>query len=134
MHCDETMNKLLRPIDQTKIISGMSVDSLIRELDGCAFGAGRLAEAVDIYCGMQAGDTTKFFGLAGAMVTAGMRSIVADLIRDGAIDVLVTTGANMVHDLVESLGLYNCKSADITADIELKHEEMKLPQQSCGVL
>jgi len=134
MHCDETMNKLVRPIDQAKIISGMSVDSLIRELDGCVFGAGRLAEAVDIYCDIQASDTTKFFGLAGAMVTAGMRSIVADLIRDGAIDVLVTTGANMVHDLVESLGLHNCKSTDITANIELKHEEMKLPQQSCGVL
>ncbi|MGP8328984.1 MAG: deoxyhypusine synthase [Methanosarcinaceae archaeon] len=124
MHCDGTTNKLMRPIDQAKIISGMSVDSLIRELDGCAFGAGRLAEAVDIYCDMQAGDTTKFFGFAGAMVPAGMRSIVADLIRDGYIDVLVTTGANMVHDLVESLGLHHYKGTDITDDIELKHEEI----------
>ncbi len=124
MHCDETSNKLARPIDHAKITSGMSVDSLVSELEGCAFGAGRLAEAVDIYCDMQRDETTKFFGFAGAMVPAGMRSIVSDLIRDGYIDVLVTTGANMVHDLVESLGLHHYKGTDITDDVELKHEEI----------
>lgn len=124
MHCDERSNKLVRPIDQANITSGMSVESLIREFGGCAFGAGRLAEAVDIYCDMQSDGTTKFFGFAGAMVPAGMRSIVSDLIRDGYIDVMVTTGANMVHDLVESLGLHHYKGTDITDDIELKHEEI----------
>ncbi len=124
MHCDETANKLVRPINQAKITPGMNVDSLVSELDGCAFGAGRLAEAVDIYCDMQRDDTTKFFGFAGAMVPAGMQSIVSDLIRDGYIDVLVTTGANMVHDLVESLGLHHYKGTDITDDVELKHEEI----------
>jgi len=124
MHCDETANKLVRPINQAKITLGMNVDSLVSELDGCAFGAGRLAEAVDIYCDMQRDDTTKFFGFAGAMVPAGMQSIVSDLIRDGYIDVLVTTGANMVHDLVESLGLHHYKGTDITDDVELKHEEI----------
>lgn len=124
MHCDETANKLVRPIKQAKITPGMNVDSLVSELDGCAFGAGRLAEAVDIYCDMQRDDTTKFFGFAGAMVPAGMRSVVSDLIRDGYIDVMVTTGANMVHDLVESLGLHHYKGTDITDDVELKHEEI----------
>ena len=124
MHCDEASNKLARPINQAKITPNMSVDSLVREFDGCAFGAGRIAEAVDIYCDMQRDDTTKFFGFAGAMVPAGMRSIVSDLIRDGYIDVLVTTGANMVHDLVESLGLHHYKGTDITDDVELKHEEI----------
>ncbi|MDO9518570.1 MAG: deoxyhypusine synthase [Methanosarcinaceae archaeon] len=124
MHCDNTANKLARPIKQANITSGMSVDSLVREFDGCAFGAGRLAEAVDIYCDMQSDDTTKFFGFAGAMVPAGMRSIVSDLIRDGYIDVMVTTGANMVHDIVESLGLHHYKGTDIADDIELKHEEI----------
>ena len=124
MHCDEASNKLARPINQAKITPNMSVDSLVSEFNGCAFGAGRIAEAVDIYCDMQRDDTTKFFGFAGAMVPAGMRSIVSDLIRDGYIDVLVTTGANMVHDLVESLGLHHYKGTDITDDVELKHEEI----------
>ena len=86
MHSNEIQNKLKNPIRHAKITSNMSVDQLVREFDGCAFGAGRLAEAVDIYCEMLTENTTKFFGLAGAMVPAGMRSIVADLIRDGYID------------------------------------------------
>ncbi|MFB6176672.1 MAG: deoxyhypusine synthase, partial [Halobaculum sp.] len=45
-----------------------------------------------------------FMGLAGAMVPAGMRAIVADLIRDGYVDALVTTGANLTHDTIEAIG------------------------------
>ncbi len=45
-----------------------------------------------------------FFGLSGAMVPGGMRRVVRDLIAFHAIDVLVSTGANLSHDLYESLG------------------------------
>ncbi len=44
------------------------------------------------------------FGLSGAMVAGGMRRILRDLIAFHAIDVLVSTGANLSHDLYESLG------------------------------
>jgi deoxyhypusine synthase len=56
------------------------------------------------------------------MTPAGMRIIIADLIRDGHIDVLVTTGANMVHDTVEALGLHHYKDTDCSNDIQLRHE------------
>jgi deoxyhypusine synthase len=45
-----------------------------------------------------------FFGLSGAMIAGGMRRIIRDLIAFHAIDVLVSTGANLSHDLYESLG------------------------------
>jgi deoxyhypusine synthase len=73
---------------------------------------------------MLANGSTSFFGLAGAMVPAGMRQIVTDLIYDGYIDVLVTTGANMVHEIVESMGLHHYKGCAECDDIELKHEEI----------
>ncbi|AKB41550.1 deoxyhypusine synthase [Methanosarcina mazei] len=114
---------LSTPVKGAKIVPNMTVDELVKEYAGCAFGAGRLAEAVDIYYEMLAsGKTTKFFGLAGAMTPAGMRNIIADLIRDGYIDVLVTTGANMVHDTVEALGLHHYKGSDCANDIQLRHE------------
>ena len=123
MDCNTPNKKLSTPIKAAKINPGMSVDDLVREYRGCAFGAGRLAEAVEIYYEMLASEkTTKFFGLAGAMTPAGMRNIVADLIRDGYIDVLVTTGANMVHDTVEALGLHHYKGTDCANDIQLKNE------------
>src|SRR3972149_577427 len=73
-----------------------------------SFGAGRLSLAADIYREMVSdSECTKFFGLAGAMVPAGMRQILSDLIRDGDIDILVTTGANLGHDIIQSLGLHH---------------------------
>jgi deoxyhypusine synthase len=42
--------------------------------------------------------------LAGAMIPAGLRQLVSDLLRENLVDVLVTTGANMVHDAIEALG------------------------------
>ncbi|MBE0525085.1 MAG: deoxyhypusine synthase [Methanosarcinales archaeon] len=114
-----------QPIQPAAIFSGMSVDELINQMSGCAFGAGRLAEAVDIYTAMlRDTDCTNFFGLAGAMVPAGMRNIVSGLIRDGHIDVLVTTGANLVHDIIEGLGLHHYKGSDLVDDIQLKHDQV----------
>ncbi len=47
---------------------------------------------------------TVFMGLSGAMVPAGMRKIIADMMERGFIDVLVSTGANLYHDYAESFG------------------------------
>jgi deoxyhypusine synthase len=38
-----------------------------------------------------------------------MRSVIADLIREKLIDVVVSTGANMVHDAIEALGGHHYK-------------------------
>ncbi len=113
---------LQRPIRHAKITDDMTVSQLMDSFSGCAFGAGRLSEAADIYRKMvNDSECTKFFGLAGAMVPAGMRQIVSDLIRDRDIDILVTTGANLVHDIIESLGLHHYKGTDVADDVELKH-------------
>lgn len=98
----------------------MTVDGLIRQLDGCAFGAGRIARACDILEEMQADDVTRFFGLSGAMVPAGMRDVVSGMIRDGYIDVLVTTGANMVHDLIEAVGGSHMAGTEMADDFDLR--------------
>ncbi len=114
--------ELHNPIKPAKISNDMTVGELMESFSGCAFGAGRLSEAVDIYREMiNDSDCTKFFGLAGAMVPAGMRQIVSDMIRDREIDILVSTGANLVHDIIESLGLHHYKGTDIADDIQLKH-------------
>ena len=119
------MIKLKKPIIPAKITQDMTVRQLVDSFSSCAFGAGRLSEAAEIYREMVSdSECTKFFGLAGAMVPAGMRQIVSDMIRDGDIDILVTTGANLVHDIIESLGLHHYKGTDVTDDVELKHNSI----------
>lgn len=93
------------PIEHTRVRAGMTVDELVAEYGKAGIGAANLHEAVDIYAEMLGDDdVTNFFGLAGAMVPTGMRQLVVDLIRDGHIDALVTTGANLTHDAIEAIG------------------------------
>ena len=93
------------PVQHARVSSDMTVAELVAEYGNAGIGAANLAEAVEVTGEMFASEeTTVFFGLAGAMVPAGMRAIVSDLIRAGHIDGLVTTGANLTHDAIEAIG------------------------------
>lgn len=108
------------PIGHASITDGMSVSELVEEYGNAGIGAATVHEAVDIYAEMLGNDdVTNFFGLAGAMVPAGMRQVVSDLIRDGHIDALVTTGANLTHDSIEAIGGKHHHGSE-------EHEEMNL--------
>lgn len=111
----------MEAVQQLEIEPGMSVDALVQGMSHCGFGARRLAEAVEIYERMLSGDYTKFLALSGAMVPAGMRNIVSCLIRKGYVDVLVTTGANLVHDIIESFGHHSLGTQD-SDDARLRAE------------
>ncbi len=102
---------LLEPVKHIKINGKLTVDQLIQQFKNSgSFGAGRLSVACDIYERMiRDEDCTIFLALAGAVVPAGMRSLIADLIREGLIDVVASTGANMVHDAIEALGGHHYK-------------------------
>ena len=104
----------------------MSVDELMRELARAgAYNGGALARAADIYERMLTDrKTVKFFGLAGAMVPAGMGGIVTDLLSRGHIDVLVSTGANLTHDIIEALGCRHYHGSASCSDIELRQDEI----------
>ncbi len=93
------------PVAPMKIRPGMRTDELIREFAGAGvFNAGKLADAVSVYDEMLKSDARKFLGLAGALVPAGLGVMIADMIREGFVDVIVTTGANLVHDIINALG------------------------------
>ena len=93
------------PVGHAQVRAGMSVGDLADAYGDAGIGATAVHEAVDITADMLGDDDVSvFLGLAGAMVPTGMRAIVADLIRDGYVDALVTTGANLTHDTIEAIG------------------------------
>lgn len=93
------------PIDHISLKPGMTVGDLATEYGNAGIGAAGISEAVGVASEMFAAEETSvFFGLAGAMIPAGMRSIVVELLEAGYIDVLVTTGANLTHDTIEAIG------------------------------
>jgi len=105
-HDEETPRETFHhdPIGHAEARGGMTVGELADEYGKAGIGAADLHEAVDITAEMFDDDVTTFLGLAGAMVPTGMRQIVTDLIADGHVDVLVTTGANLTHDAIEAIG------------------------------
>jgi len=111
---------LFAPIRAIDIVEDMSVADLVSGFSGCAFGAGRVATACEIYREMlEDADCLVFFGLAGAMVPAGMRKVISSEIKAGNINVLVTTGANIVHDVIEAIGLPHLKGTEVVDDVKL---------------
>ncbi len=112
---------LRAPVKHIKVDRALTVNQLIEQFrDSGSFGAGRLSEACDIYERMvRDKDCTIFLTLAGAMVPAGLRSVVSDLIRKGLVDVVVSTGANMVHDAIEALGGHHYRGHYLVDDNQL---------------
>jgi len=102
---------LREPVVHMKLSSKMTVNELIQQFSnsGC-FGAGRLSTACGIFERMIRDDEcTIFLAIAGAVVPAGLRIIISDIIRKRLVDVIVSTGANMIHDLIEALGGHHYK-------------------------
>lgn len=99
------------PVRHMELKPSMTVNQLVQQFDSAgSFGAGRLATACDVFEDMVRDEKcTVFLALAGAVVPAGLRYIIADLIKKRLIDALVSTGANMVHDLIEALGGHHYK-------------------------
>jgi len=93
------------PVGHTLATAGMTVGELVDSYGEAGIGAADVHEAGDVLADMFGNeDCTVFCSLAGAMVPAGMRRVVSELIRDGYVDALVTTGANLTHDTIEAIG------------------------------
>lgn len=102
-------------IKQVETKKDMKVSELIKEMSNAGFGARKIGIASNIVKEMfNEKECQVFMGLAGAMVPAGMQQIIVNLIKLKKIDVLVTTGANLTHDLIEALGdaHYHCDTWD----------------------
>jgi deoxyhypusine synthase len=117
----ERKEYLTEPIKHIKIDGSLTVDQLIQQYKNSgSLGAGRLAVACDIYKKMlKEKNCTIFLALSGAVVPAGMRSLITDLIRNHMIDVIVSTGACMVHDAIGAVGGRHYKGSWVIDDAEL---------------
>ena len=104
--------------------AGMTCDRLLRDLEGCSFQARQLALAAKIWAEALDEDIIVMFGLAGAMVPAGMRKVVTTLMENRFIDVVVSTGANLYHDLYETAGSYHYLGSPNVDDTKLRGEKV----------
>ena len=87
-----------------------------------AFNAGRLSEACQVFTdGMldPAHDTTVGLTVAGALTPAGLGGCVIELMERGLVDFVVSTGANLYHDLHYALNFTLHRGSPFLDDVEL---------------
>ena len=82
----------------------LSGEQILDRMSGISFQGRNLATAHRVWKKMLADDCLIFLGIAGALSAGGLRLILAHLISHRYIDCLVSTGANLYHDLHECRG------------------------------
>ena len=93
-------------VDQINIKKNMKVSELMDEFSNSGvLGTGRIADASDLLVEMiNSEDMEVFMSLAGPQVPGGLRNIISDMIKNEHIKVIVSSGANITHDLLEAFG------------------------------
>ena len=93
-------------VNPINVTSDMKISDLISQFDESGvLGAGRVARACNILTDMiQDEDMKVFMSLGGPLIPGGMRNIVTKMINEGHVDLIVSSGANITHDLVEAFG------------------------------
>ena len=92
------------PVEPLEIEPGLGTDDLLARMERISFQGRSLATARRIWERMLGGDCTIFLGAAGALSAGGLRLVIAHLIAHRYVDCLVSTGANLYHDLHETRG------------------------------
>src|ERR671930_1698785 len=92
------------PIEPFTVDAGLTADEILARMERISFQGRNLAKAYHIWQKMLQDDVTIFVGMAGALSAGGLRLIVAHLILSRYVDCLVSTGANLYHDLHETRG------------------------------
>jgi deoxyhypusine synthase len=90
-----------------------------------AFNAGRLSEACRIFSEkMLAPENNTMIGLtiAGAMTPAGLGGCVIEMVDRGLVDFIISTGANLYHDLHYALNFTLHRGSPFLNDVELYEE------------
>lgn len=109
----------MKPVKQMSLKKKMSVNQLIEEFrNSGVFQAGNLAKSVDIYEEMLKKKSSVMLSIAGALVPGGLRKVISDMIKDEMVNLIVTTGANVTHDLACAFGekYFKCINFD---DVEM---------------
>jgi len=92
------------PTEPIELEAGMTTDTLLSRMEKISFQGRQLARAARVWEAALNDDAFIMMGLAGAMTAAGMRTLISQLIERRYIDCLVSTGANLFHDIYETLG------------------------------
>jgi deoxyhypusine synthase len=118
-----TLNKKFPRLLPGAVKKGINVADLV-DTTFKAYNGGRLAEACRLFSEkMIAGEGTVGMSLTGALTPAGLgKSAIIPLMRAGFVDWIISTGANLYHDLHYGLGMELYAGSPFLNDVELRRD------------
>jgi deoxyhypusine synthase len=87
------------------VVKGMTVPQLVKALGSMGgFMAPRLYQASQILKEMREAKATVFLSFTGNLASTGLRGIIAQMIRSGMVQAVITTCGTLDHDLARAHG------------------------------
>jgi len=109
------------PVEPFRAEPGLTADKLLARMERISFQGRNLATARRVWESMLEDHVTIFLGVAGALSAGGLRSLIAYLIDHRYVDCVVSTGANLYHDLHETRGRRHFVGSPRADDKALQH-------------
>ncbi|HME54377.1 MAG TPA: deoxyhypusine synthase family protein [Candidatus Lokiarchaeia archaeon] len=97
---EKYLQKKIQPFDPSK---AKTVEDVLVGLQSCSFQGRNLGQALEILTNMVEDKCFRVLTLAGAMVPAGMEEIICQLIERKIVNTIVSTGANVIHSIMNAL-------------------------------
>ncbi|MDB5326298.1 MAG: deoxyhypusine synthase, partial [Phycisphaerales bacterium] len=93
-------------IKHIDIKNNPDIVSLVEQMQHVAFSGRDLHRAADIYDrAINDKEVGIILCLAGSLISAGLKKVIVDMVKNNMVDAIVSTGANMVdQDFFEALG------------------------------
>src|SRR5258705_11228104 len=142
-----TKSELLVDVIEHIDIKKHNVVPLVEAMSKMAFSARDLARAADIYDAMlREEDCAIILCLAGSLISAGLKNVIVDLVRNNMVDAIVSTGAIIVdQDFFEALGFKHYKgdifmnddvlrrlAIDRIYDTYIDEDQLRICDATCG--
>ena len=108
------------PIKPFMVEPDLTGEQILDRMAGISFQGRNFATAHRVWKKMLADDCLIFLGVAGALSAGGLRLILAHLITHRYIDCIVSTGANLYHDLHECRGRHHFQGSPEADDRALQ--------------
>ena len=121
------MSKLeLIPVEDIKITKGMTTDQLLRSMGRAGgFTAQKLADATDIAEAMVKNkDCLRILSFPACIMATGTRGVIVDMVKNGLVDLIITTCGTLDHDLSRTFAEYY--KGDFMMDDEMLREEYEI--------
>ncbi|MEM3694243.1 MAG: deoxyhypusine synthase [Candidatus Bathyarchaeia archaeon] len=125
-----------------KLWEGMRIQELVRQMGfSGGFSAKSVAKGVEILTEMFRDEDCKIFlSFPACIVATGLRGALADLVRRGFVDAIITAGGTFDHDLARAWGGSYYHGSFYADDVELHKVDIHrlgnifIPMENYGIL